>query len=426
MLSELPEGWVLKRVHELGEVVLGRQKAPQHMTGANQRPYLRVVNVFEGGLSLSDVPLMNFNESEFETYQLRYGDILLTEGDLGSAWNVGRSAVYRNEIDGCCFQNTLIRFRPDSVDDAEFFQQAFSALRQQGVFAREAAATTVYHLSSGRFKMVDVPVPPALERRKIAQILGSVDEAIRATHGVIEQTRRAKEGLLQELLTKGIGHTSFNQTPLGSLPAEWQVLRLEDLLAADVTPSMRSGPFGSALLKTELVPEGIPLLGIDNVHVERFDRSFKRFVTPAKFAELKRYAVRPNDVMITIMGTVGRCCVVPEDIGPALSSKHTWTLTFDSRLYRPYLACAQLNHAPWAKRQISRASQGGIMEAISSTTIRDLLLPVPSLNEQVRIEEILTSFDSVASQAEKELTVLGKGKVGLLQDLLTGKVRVSV
>ena len=73
---------------------------------------------------------------------------------------------------------------------------------------------------------------------------------------------------------------------------------------------MRSGPFGSALLKHELVEAGIPLLGIDNVHVERFEATFSRFVTPQKFRELERYAVRPRDLMITIMGTVGRCCLV--------------------------------------------------------------------------------------------------------------------
>jgi type I restriction enzyme S subunit len=76
---------------------------------------------------------------------------------------------------------------------------------------------------------------------------------------------------------------------------------------------MPSGPFGSSLLKQELNASGIPLLGIDNVHVEGFVDKCSRYVDYDKFQELKQYRVRPADIMITIMGTVGRCCVGPDD-----------------------------------------------------------------------------------------------------------------
>ncbi len=81
--------------------------------------------------------------------------------------------------------------------------------------------------------------------------------------------------------------------------------------------------------------------------------------------------------MITIMGTVGRCCLVPTNIGKALSSKHVWTLTFDKSLYSPYLACLQFNYAPWVLTHLKRDEQGGIMSAIRSETLSSLLLPVP-------------------------------------------------
>ncbi|WP_404881122.1 restriction endonuclease subunit S domain-containing protein, partial [Klebsiella pneumoniae] len=83
--------------------------------------------------------------------------------------------------------------------------------------------------------------------------------------------------------------------------------------------NFRSGPFGSALLKSELVEKGIPFLGIDNIHVVYFDNTFRRFVSERKFNELLKYAVRPRDVVITIMGTVGRAAVIPSDIERALS-----------------------------------------------------------------------------------------------------------
>ena len=121
---------------------------------------------------------------------------------------------------------------------------------------------------------------------------------------------------------------------------------------------MRSGPFGSALLSSELVDEGVPLLGIDNVQRERFVADYRRFVTPAKANELRRYRVFPRDLMITIMGTVGRCCVAPLAVDIALSSKHVWTLTLDTDRYLPELACLQMNYSPWALAHFGRERTG--------------------------------------------------------------------
>ena len=115
---------------------------------------------------------------------------------------------------------------------------------------------------------------------------------------------------------------------------------------------MRSGPFASALLKHELVASGIPFLGIDNIHIEQFKSDFVRFVTPRKFAELSRYRVLPDDVVITIMGTVGRCCVIPDGFGEMLSSKHLWTMTFNQSKVLPEMVCWQLNHAPWVLLEV--------------------------------------------------------------------------
>ncbi len=200
-IGEVPETWETRPVTALGEVTLGRQKAPKYMTGNCAYPYLRVVNIFDDRLDLSDVAEMDFEEEALAKYRLRYGDILITEGDLGSAWNVGRTAVFRDEIDDCCFQNTLIRFRPGDPAEAAFFHIAFGSLRIQGFFARKAAATTVFHLSAGRFKTILVPFPPPKERDEITQIVSAVDQAIDAGKAKLVALQETRVGLLQDLLT---------------------------------------------------------------------------------------------------------------------------------------------------------------------------------------------------------------------------------
>jgi type I restriction enzyme S subunit len=104
-------GWPLLKVGEAGRVQLGRQRAPQYQSGKHTRPYVRVANVYEDRLALSDVLSMDFDSEDFAAYRLEHGDILLNEGQ--STELVGRTAMWRNEIPDCCFQNTLIRFQPN-------------------------------------------------------------------------------------------------------------------------------------------------------------------------------------------------------------------------------------------------------------------------------------------------------------------------
>jgi type I restriction enzyme S subunit len=286
-------------------------------------------------------------------------------------------------------------------------------------------------LNKKSLSCMQLSLPPIGEQRRIREILDALDDQIRLTDKAVSKLRATFVGLVYRLLTRGVqsdpaslgdavlefGATSIN------LPKHWTIEPIGHLLGP-LDPAMRSGPFGSALLKHELVESGVPLLGIDNVHVDQFVSDFRRFVTPAKAVELSRYRVRPADVMITIMGTVGRSCLVPEDIGHALSSKHVWTLTFDDARYRPYLASLQLNHAPWARAHLRRDEQGGIMNAIRSDTLRTLMLPTPPIDEQLEIEAILKTLESKIANQEQSLTKLHTLKAGLAEDLLTGCVRV--
>ena len=270
------------------------------------------------------------------------------------------------------------------------------------------------------------------EQTKIAEILSTVDQAIEQTEALIAKQQRTKTGLMQDLLTRGIDENGnlrseenhqFKDSQLGRIPVEWEVKEIQELLA-DVNPPMRSGPFGSALLKEELSESGIPLLGIDNVLPEKFVPHFNRFVTRKKARQLKRFRVRPNDVMITIMGTVGRSCVVPSDIGEALSSKHVWAISFDEKVYSPYLACTQFNHSPWVLNHFAKDMQGGIMTSIRSETLRSTPLPVPPPSEMREIEGRLRTISAGLGANKVLLRKLVSLKTALMQDLLSGRRRV--
>jgi len=201
-LGRIPRGWEAVRFAEAGEVKLGRQSAPRYQRGISPRPYLRVVNIFDDRLDLRDVKRMDFDALDYERYQLRPGDVLLTEGDLASAHTVGRSAVYNGEVEGCCFQNTLLRFRPAEPQHAYYFHFAFCYLRKTGRFAVVTTATTVHHLSAGRLEReVFLPLPPAEERNQIATRLQNIERVVDAERAELTKLRTIKHGLVDDLLT---------------------------------------------------------------------------------------------------------------------------------------------------------------------------------------------------------------------------------
>jgi len=274
-------------------------------------------------------------------------------------------------------------------------------------------------LNQADLRQIEIVVPPLPEQKKIAEILSGIDRQIGLISRAIDSNRAARNALMESIFHEG-HRKATNRSD------EWRIWTVEELLANSATP-MRSGPFGSALLKEELADEGIPFLGIDNVKTEEFVPTFKRFLPPQKFQQLSRYEVFPHDVMITIMGTVGRSCVVPAGIGPCVSSKHTWTMTFDRHKVAPEIVCWQLNHFSRTRKRFSEGSQGGVMDAISSQTLRETEVPFPTAQD---LAERILGYYKISLRHEKEMrarlekTRLLKSAVS--SDLLSGRKRVSV
>lgn len=362
---------------------------------------------------------------------LRDGDVIITKDGT-----IGRVARVDDLPGDATINGTMMLVRPLRKLDYRYLYHVLNGRGFQKLIDDKVSGSSIPHLFQRDMVELEVDLPSTDRQSKIAEILDTLDAAIRRTEVVVAKLKAIKQGLLHDLLIRGIDANGnlrppqseapqlYKETPLGWLPKEWDTSEMQHLLAP-VDPAMRSGPFGSALLKEELVNEGTPLLGIDNVFIERFDRNYKRFVTQGKFLELSRYAVRPNDLMITIMGSVGRCCLVPEDVGDALSSKHTWTITLDQSKYSPYLAMLQVNYSDWVLSHFSKDQQGGTMSAIRSETIRSAILPVPTRGEQDGIEAILMELSTRLREEQTMLDKLRLQKSGLMDDLLTGRTPVT-
>lgn len=169
-----PRGWPVVQVQEAGRVQLGRQRAPKYQTGKFTRPYVRVANVFEDEIDVTDLLTMDFDGRDFRKYQLEYGDILLNEGQ--STELVGRPAMWRNEVPECCFQNTLVRFQSDGERVLpDFALGVFLAYFRQGRFAQISSKTSnVAHLGASRFGKMPFPLPPVSVQTKFADRVSNI------------------------------------------------------------------------------------------------------------------------------------------------------------------------------------------------------------------------------------------------------------
>jgi type I restriction enzyme S subunit len=161
-----PPTWRRTEVGRAGHVELGRQRHPDWHTGSNMRPYLRVANVFEDRLDLSDVMEMHWPAGTFERFRLHPGDVLLNEGQ--SPHLLGRPAIYRGTPHDVAFTNSLLRFQAGEGVLPEFALLVFRRHMHAGRFTRESRITTnIAHLSAGRLKTVEFPIPPMAEQQRL-------------------------------------------------------------------------------------------------------------------------------------------------------------------------------------------------------------------------------------------------------------------
>ena len=196
----IPADWNVKAVKEMGHVEAG--KALNVNGPGPQRPYLRTKNVLDGQIDLEDVLSMPMTDSEFLHFGLKYGDVLLNEGQ--SLELVGRCSLYRDEHFGpCAIQNQLVRFRAHSGISAEFAEKLFRYCQNSGVFYGVATQTTsVAHLGVSRFQHLRLAWPADLaEQRAISSVLSDMDSELEEIEAKLAKVRLIKQGMMQELLT---------------------------------------------------------------------------------------------------------------------------------------------------------------------------------------------------------------------------------
>ena len=261
----------------------------------------------------------------------------------------------------------------------------------------------------------EFPLPPLPEQRQIIRILDEAFDGLARATANAEQNLRNARALFESHL-----QSVFTQRGEG-----WVEKSVKEI-AAPAKGSIRTGPFGSQLLHSEFVDEGIAVLGIDNAVANEFRWGKNRFIAPEKYRQLERYTVHPGDVLITIMGTCGRCAIVPDNIPTAINTKHICCITLDQKQCLPGYLHSYFLHSPQSKEYLFKHAKGAIMAGLNMGLIQELPVMLPPVKAQAAIVQTANDLRAETQRLEsiyqQKLAALGELKKSLLHQAFNGEL----
>jgi len=321
--------------------------------------------------------------------------------------------------------STMARVIHSEDYDSNYF---FFALKGwEGHLKGQTSGSGIPHVDKevlGNLTLFEFPKP---EQSKIAEVLSKVDQAIEQTESLIAKQQRIKTGLMQDLLTRGIDEHGnlrseetheFKDSPLGRIPVEWEVDNL-----ANVSDFITSGSRGWARYYSE---EGAIFLRIGNLTREHIHMRFDDvvYVNPPLTSEGKRTAVNAGDLLISITADLGIIAVIPDEFPEAYVNQHIALVRLNKTKIVPCFAGWFLAGYR-GQSQFDKLNESGAKAGLNLTTVNNLLVPRLDISEQEQIVETLEVNICSLKGYQSQLSKLRSLKTALMQDLLTGKKRVT-
>lgn len=406
----VPIGWTLRRFGEIAQsTCLGTtiRGATTNQTAA----LVKMGDLKDGRISSVINERVDFSP-DLETYLLRHGDFLFNTRNTPDL--VGKVGVFLSS-NFAVYDNNLLRIHFEDCVDSKFmgylFNSDFFTPSLKRIVAGTTSVAAIYWKDLSKLALV---IPPFSEQKKISTILTAVDEVIESTTAQINKLKDLKTGMMQELLTKGIGHTEFKDSPVGRIPKAWKSGILVDYLSfisygfTNPMPESDRGPF---------------MITAKDVNDSRIIYESARRTTQKAYDELLSKKSRPklNDILVTKDGTLGRVAVV--DRSGVCINQSVAVLRPNEKVL-PWFLFYLLSSQKYQREMIDKAG-GSTIKHIYITVLDKMEVALPSsIDEQMNIVTVLDSVQRKCELAENKLRKLIGHKKALMQDLLSGRVRV--
>ncbi|MDU1823974.1 restriction endonuclease subunit S [Clostridium sp.] len=411
-LGWIPVDWAVKRLEEfsISSSYGPRFSAELYDENGNCR-IIRGTDVIDNGkVCYEAIPYASISNEVLEKHRLEENDfVVITTADCGVSFVFDNSGVFMPSA-------YMVRIRFNDNINPYYVNRFFNNKIIKSQVEKHIRKGTVANLPGSDLLKFKICIPPLKEQEKIADILSTVDSQIDDTDKLIEKTKELKNGLMQRLLTKGIGHTDFKKTEVGEIPVEWQTKRLAEI--SDIKRGASPRPIKDKKWFSE--DKNIGWIRISDVTA-----SSKYLFTTTQYLSdegvKKSRLVKENDLIMSICATVGKpiilkMCACIHD-GFILLDK------IDEKKYEKEFLYYVLQKY---ESQFKSMGQTGTQANLNTSLVGDQIIAVPLLEEQKKIGSILSEVDMQIEEYENKKMKLEELKKGLMQQLLTGKVRVKV
>jgi len=422
------EGWETKKLHELSDIRVSNVDKKFY---ASEKPVklCNYMDVYANEYITDKIQFMEASATpaEIDRFSLKSGDVIITK-DSETPDDIGIPAVIMEKINNlvCGYHLALIRPDVDQVDSIYLAKQ-LSTSRVARFFALHASGSTRYGLPTSTIESVEIPTPPKPEQAKIAEILSTVDRAIEQTKAMIAKQQRIKAGLMQDLLTRGIDEHGnlrseqthqFKDSPLGRIPVEWEVKPL-----GQVSNLITNGFVGVATPHYTESSEGIPYLYGNNIRNNYVDLTKVTLINRSFHSKQHKSQLQPGDMLTVQSGHIGTTAVVPDSLSE--SNCHALIITkFKKEMLSPDFVSFYCNFC-LETGSMSHLFIGSTIKHINTSDFAKFAIPFPPKDEQFQIAHRLLDLSNTVNVAGAKLTKLHSLKTALMQDLLTGKKRVT-
>lgn len=250
----------------------------------------------------------------------------------------------------------------------------------------------IKHISLADIKNIEIEYPPIEVQRTIVSVLSFLDAVIKKRQiNVVKNIPELLKSYYSQLVDNNV----------------WDKVRI-----SDIATEIKSGPFGTQLHVSQFSDKGeIYVYGIDDL-TKKDPKN--RYLSIVELDKYKRYLVHGDDVLISIMGTVGRTKVVPKDIGLAINTKHLVDITLNQDLCKPYFLAYTLENDRKVRQQIESSKHGAVMSAINMSDVKDLMITLPSIKVQMYFEEVYHQVKDIQKCMEEEIQLLKELRKSLL------------
>ena len=423
MSEFVPEGWKVLKICDFAKVTDGAHKTPTYTDDGV--PFLRVTDMKHKNVFNKGIKYISRDEHEMliKRCNPEVNDILYSKnGTIGITRLIDWSREFSIFV-----SLALIKIKTESVTPFYLKHILNSEIAWKQIRDRSKQGT-VTNLHLEEIKEFDIPTPPLPEQQKIAAILTSVDEVIEKTQAQINKLKDLKTGMMQELLTRGVGvdgkpHTEFKDSPVGRIPKAWDVVKLSKVLTkidsgwspACIEVPPQTGEWG--VLKVSSVTRGEFL-------------EIQSKTLPSNLEPKEHIKVNNGDLLLTrangVADLVGKCVMIQsEPRSKLMMSDKILRLNPNKHIYSHFLLHAFNSQEMRRQIELSWGGSSG-QKNISQADIKNYLLALPSFDEQKIIGDSISQVDRVLSAKNNKLIKMNNTKKALMQDLLTGKVRVKV